>query len=574
MRAKNKLGVESQEAHFCLWPPLLLLYIVSLLLGGGKKLYIGEQLPFKHPIENEVLWMKKIQVLLLGLLGLAVLFIVSCAPAGEGGEQAIAGEAISLSCTDRTVTSCTESSGGSSITVRSGTSTRTSTLTDDCSGTIARDYSCVSGVSGPRQRLCRTQCESTENCVGGRCVLICGNGIVNRGETCATCPTDVPCATGQVCEAGACVVACGNGVIDIGEQCDGTNLAGQDCLGFASISGGSFTRGTLACNSECRFDTSGCERIVCGCGNRIRELSEECDDGNLINDDECTNDCDLRIPPACNNGICETYENDQSAPDYCPNDCGCVTLSAPPSRCYNATMATITIDGVDVHTACLCASGACQPPPAIGIGASTCLDATTLYHRTYGTSTLTSYGGLVGGFSTTCPYGCADGACLPPSGSTSCTAELYYGTNICLSESTRAIIYTDCTTARVASCPYGCTGAGVCNPPTGSSSCTPGYFCGSGNAQLLLNSDCSVYYRGSCLYGCAAGECITSTTGCIGETMPYGEAMPYDYSPPYVCSSANTRHILTTECRYRYGEYCYGGCTDTDGSGPTPAVCS
>ena len=161
--------------------------------------------------------MRKIQVLLLGLLGVIVLFIASCAPAGEGGEQAIAGEAISLGCTERTVASCTESGDGSSISVSSPSGTRT--LTDSCSGTAAgtttaSDYSCASGASGIRQRLCRTRCEATENCVSGRCIRICGNGIVNTGETCATCPTDVPCATGQVCEAGACVVACGNAVVN------------------------------------------------------------------------------------------------------------------------------------------------------------------------------------------------------------------------------------------------------------------------------------------------------------------------------------------------------------------------
>ena len=45
---------------------------------------------------------------------------------------------------------------------------------------------------------------------------------------------------------------CGNGVINSAEQCDGSNLNGQTCVtqGFAS--------GTLACASNCNFNTAAC----------------------------------------------------------------------------------------------------------------------------------------------------------------------------------------------------------------------------------------------------------------------------------------------------------------------------
>lgn len=45
---------------------------------------------------------------------------------------------------------------------------------------------------------------------------------------------------------------CGNGILETGEQCDGSALAGQTCAsrGYAS--------GTLTCNSNCTFNTSGC----------------------------------------------------------------------------------------------------------------------------------------------------------------------------------------------------------------------------------------------------------------------------------------------------------------------------
>jgi len=52
-----------------------------------------------------------------------------------------------------------------------------------------------------------------------------------------------------------CVVSttqCSNGNIDPGEQCDGNDLGGKTCQDFG------FTGGTLSCNSNCTFNTSGC----------------------------------------------------------------------------------------------------------------------------------------------------------------------------------------------------------------------------------------------------------------------------------------------------------------------------
>ena len=45
---------------------------------------------------------------------------------------------------------------------------------------------------------------------------------------------------------------CGNGIIEPPEDCDGTNLGGQTCVSLG------FTGGTLACATDCTFDTSGC----------------------------------------------------------------------------------------------------------------------------------------------------------------------------------------------------------------------------------------------------------------------------------------------------------------------------
>lgn len=45
---------------------------------------------------------------------------------------------------------------------------------------------------------------------------------------------------------------CGNSIVDSGEDCDGTNLNGKTC----STQG--YSSGSLACNSDCSFDTSRC----------------------------------------------------------------------------------------------------------------------------------------------------------------------------------------------------------------------------------------------------------------------------------------------------------------------------
>ena len=48
------------------------------------------------------------------------------------------------------------------------------------------------------------------------------------------------------------VAVCGNGIKEAGEQCDGTDLAGQTCVGLGYVGG------TLSCNSNCTINTSAC----------------------------------------------------------------------------------------------------------------------------------------------------------------------------------------------------------------------------------------------------------------------------------------------------------------------------
>ena len=138
------------------------------------------------------------KLLFLELIFLVSLFIIiGCAPASpekefsNEGDLALAGQATALGCTTRTVQSCRETSDG----VKIVTSVGTRVLVDICSLNKALNYSCVSARS---YQQCSYQCGESERCQVGQCVSLCGNGIVDSGETCNTCPVDV--SEPEVCD--------------------------------------------------------------------------------------------------------------------------------------------------------------------------------------------------------------------------------------------------------------------------------------------------------------------------------------------------------------------------------------
>src|SRR4051812_7936821 len=82
------------------------------------------------------------------------------------------------------------------------------------------------------------------------------------------------CDAGEVCiEVEGCVVipssSCGNGLIDVGEVCDdGNQVDDDDCSNL-------------------------CQRNGQTCGDGIVESNEECEDSDDLNTDACLNDCTL-----------------------------------------------------------------------------------------------------------------------------------------------------------------------------------------------------------------------------------------------------------------------------------------
>ena len=91
------------------------------------------------------------------------------------------------------------------------------------------------------------------------------------------------------------VETCGNGTCDTGETCDGT----KKCLP---------TTGTLA-SGICRATGTTNECTYCGDGVKQPTSGEECDDGNTVNTDSCSNTCKNVVLPTCGDGTCNTGES-------------------------------------------------------------------------------------------------------------------------------------------------------------------------------------------------------------------------------------------------------------------------
>jgi hypothetical protein len=123
-------------------------------------------------------------------------------------------------------------------------------------------------------------------------VPVCGDGVINRpSEACdradlagASCeslglgPGTLACSATCTLDTTHCAAPprCGDGVRNQpGEVCDGTDLGGATCQSVG------FLGGTLACQSDCRFDASGCTGVpFCGDG-VINRVEEQCDRSDL-----------------------------------------------------------------------------------------------------------------------------------------------------------------------------------------------------------------------------------------------------------------------------------------------------
>lgn len=145
----------------------------------------------------------------------------------------------------------------------------------------------------------------------------CGNGIIESGETCSSCPQDVSCGIGTCCNDACTVPLCTSNA-----QCNDNN---------ASTSDSCINPGT--CTASCTFTAIQANNTAV-CGNGILENGETCIT------------CAADFPPtqciSCGNGIIETGENCF----ICPTDviCGANEICSDGICTSNLTIVQTTCD--------------------------------------------------------------------------------------------------------------------------------------------------------------------------------------------------------------------------------------
>ena len=159
-------------------------------------------------------------------------------------------------------------------------------------GQIEWGEECDSAQSGSSQASvpgATTKCEDCSN----KCLDLVTGEWEDCPDTCGDHDCDAPGETCDTCsqDCGECQMRCGDGTVDPGEDCDDGNLINDDgCNNFCSTCDGS---NPADCQATC-------------CGNGEVEDGEQCDDGNDVDDDDCTNSCTL---PMCGDGITQAGED-------------------------------------------------------------------------------------------------------------------------------------------------------------------------------------------------------------------------------------------------------------------------
>ncbi|MBU0767332.1 hypothetical protein KKF55_06190 [Patescibacteria group bacterium] len=293
---------------------------------------------------------------------------------------------------------CTDTDGGKDFTVAGRAYIGGAGQNDICKAgnigyNLIEGYCNDSGQPRGMPYLCPNGCEN------GACIpdsptvdssddSECGNGVLENGENCGE--GDLSCEGNETCVECTCVeeiirssaTECGNGHIEGDEVCDDGNTGNDDgcasnCLEVeegwecdaicplasqnSEKSIAQFLKNILASifpffvadasESEC---ISFCEPI---CGDELIRGDEGCDDGDLIDDNECNNDCEINHSsvPKCGNGVQETGEQCDDGNRYnqdgCNVECRTDTALQPLTGvCEPCSECDETSAGCYVHT--------------------------------------------------------------------------------------------------------------------------------------------------------------------------------------------------------------------------------
>ncbi len=184
----------------------------------------------------------------------------------------------------------------------------------------------------------------------------CGNGRIDRNEDCdgtafaaradgkvLTCGDflvgstrgNLRCNADCTIDSSACIPAhCGDKVIDAGEQCDDggqSALCDDDCTlaqcgdGFVNpLAGEECDEGLRNDNFTANACRENCRQSFCG--DQILDAGEQCDDGNTINGDGCSSECQFQQLQQCSQSVCE----DCAGAAFCAREI-CQSLGCQPT---------------------------------------------------------------------------------------------------------------------------------------------------------------------------------------------------------------------------------------------------